>query len=598
MKALTAFMPKSLQPLITSPTVALPIIEGALEQQLEMPIAILPSDPLTSISIAVEAPPEYEPFNRLYEYLLSQDVGYLIKDKTTERERVLAICGMWRMTKTIKTGKLQYHQLKVTYENGEFQSKWIRTKKEWVLPLFTFNINSVYFDEIRNYGLDAILKDLNKSPSLKGFKHKDVNLAINRKTGRGKTYSLLSNKLRYRVSEDNLKLAARSLIRSIWQFIDNRATYRLCYNMYYLRHCGSELTDFHFKFINDFAKHDISIEYWDNNKSLLPLLYLIDDKYYSNEQLFSNKQLISLLSTTNIPLLKNDLRILREQSVTFVKTFCYSIRDFNNSIEGYYNYDVEGLYYQSKAIGEETIKKSLKYFTGFIRSPELMSYPTTIKCKLLILFSNYLFRLSSSSLPLESLQTILTQWAIYHHDMIKNVRPMKHAEQWERVINHCRHVLDWYQHATPLLHKNQTWVSFQQLTDNWDRNRHDAEAQDIEEICWDKQLTQDMTINVKKNTVTISELNTARELHTEGFEQNHCVYSYYHYCLTGNYRVFSLKEFADDGSLVHRLTLGANVCIKTNVLTYEQLQSKGNGLPPPHLKQIAKKMITNLNITV
>ncbi len=579
---------------ITSPTIARPVIKSVRKRQPEETVISTTEQPQTASPIVVLTP-EYLPFSQLYEYLLSQEVGYLVKDHTTELKRVLVICGMWRMTKINKTGKLQYHRLKVTHENGEYQSQWVRTKKVWVLPLFTFTMASSFFSEIRGACLDMVLKDLGKCHSLSGFQHKDVNFSIKNKPERSRLYSLLSNKLQYRVDNTNKEYANRALIKSVWAFIDNRAAYKLYYRIHYLRYSDIELPDIHFKCIHDFAQHDISAQYWEENKSLAPLLRFIDSKHYPNKQLFSNKQLVPLLATTITPLRKNDLRSLRGQPITLVKTFCHYLDKFSDNIRGDYNYNNEAQYYQSKAMGDVVIQNAFKLFRQYIHSPELTRYPTTIRCELLTRLSDDLYQFASESLPVEPLLTLYTAWAVYHQGMVKNVKPKKQSEQWDRAINHLRHVVDWYKGTRPQLHKNQTWTSFQQLSDTWTHNLHQELASEIEDIRWTKRLTSDMTVNVKKHTVTISELNTALELHTEGLEQNHCVYSYHQYCVNGDYSVFSLKEFDEDGTLVNRATLGVDVNLITNKLTYDQLQTAGNGLPPPYLKQLAKKLIIHLN---
>lgn len=512
--------------------------------------------------------------NDLLQYLLQSNINLLVNDQNCETKADIILCGMWRIRKNHKTKRFSYQRLKLTYSNGQFDATWVKTTKIFSLPLFNFYDKSdFFFDNIFSWCFKAILTDLKDTLTLQhSLKHsRTYNLAES--SDRQHIATNIGERLFFHIPIKSKNKAMRQLVKKTWPLLNDRNlvdVYRKIFHLPQSLDGESPLSAIGLGEINKFEKHGLSASDALEHKSILPLLQFIEPSHYRNKTLFSNKVLLNLLAQKGVHLTKGDLKILKLQPITFTKRFCYELNNL--------------MYLKANNIIKENNSHLLK---GFLRSPLLMNSPLRVKCTFLGEYSR-----SIGYAPLSL--TILEKWAIYHQPMFKALKPIKHTEQWERLIFKCLHVVDWYSRTMPQLHKNQTWTSFSKLADAWTRHQHELENVELEEMHWEKSLPEDIHVAEDNQEILISEIDNALNLNKEGEELDHCVFNYRFDCLERRYHVFSIKALTD-GEIIERATLGLHVNTQTGKLEFDQLRSFDNGSTSKRFKTLSMKLIRDLN---
>ncbi|WP_338257959.1 PcfJ domain-containing protein [Shewanella sp. M-Br] len=522
--------------------------------------------------------------NDLHNYLLSLDVTRQALATSTATETVLTICGMWRISKCHNDKKLTFERLKVNFIDSTLTSEWVRTDKLFSLPLLCFKDHYYIFENVNCWCLTNIMRDLHVTNPTRHIK-------------------TITDKLYASVPHYHKFNALKLVVKKSWEFVECRPMYGIFRHIYLYQNRESSnsicLKDIGLKEVNNFTELKLNPEHALNNKSLLPLLNFIDDSHFAHPELFSNSVFLPLVNQNcKFELTKADVRILRAQPITFTAAFCATLNSVISHInDPYYN---DPIYYDEQndthridpVVSEQQIHNLLYSSKWLIRNKQIMQYPIWVRSRLLRILLNLPLRLHEQPAQVLSL---FAQWAIYHKQMIGKVKPIKHKDQWDRVLNQLEHVIDWFLFDQPLLHKNQTWVSFSNLADGWTKQQQELQNQEIAQIKWDKQLVEDRVYSTNFGDIRISEISNAQDLHQEGCDLDHCVFSYRFDCFNNQYRVFSLRHILNNKEL-ERATLGVHVHPRTGDLVFDQLRTLTNGVASKTLQKYANSTIKLLNL--
>lgn len=510
--------------------------------------------------------------NDLYNYLLSLDVTRQALAISTATETVLTVCGMWRISKKHNHNKkLTFERLKVNFIDDEtLTSEWVRTDKLFSLPLLCFKDHYSIFEDVNRWCLKNIIMD-------------DLHV-----TNSASYIKTITDRLYASVPHYHKFNALKLVVKKSWEFVECRAMYSIFRHIYHSRESIC-IKDIGLKEVNDFTKLRLNPEYALKNKSLLPFLQFIDDSQFAHPGLFSNKVFLRLVNhNCKFKLTKADVGILRAQPITFNTAFCVNLNETISHMIDPYN--------RGKLVSNEQqqqIHNLLCSIKWLLRNNDIMQYPIWVRCCLLRFLLNLPLRLHEQPAPAQVL-SLFAQWAIYYKQMIGKVKPIKHKDQWDRVLNQLEHVIDWFLFDQPLLHKNQTWVSFNNLADEWTKQQQELQHQEIALIKWEKQLIEDRVYSTNIGEIRISEINNAQDLHQEGRDLNHCVFSYRFDCFNKKYRVFSLRHILNNIEL-ERATLGVHVHPRTGDLVFDQLRTIANGVASKTLQKYANSTIKLLN---
>lgn len=179
--------------------------------------------------------------------------------------------------------------------------------------------------------------------------------------------------------------------------------------------------------------------------------------------------------------------------------------------------------------------ESFRLITRLLHNPLIKRYPV----KVIFWIIEYLesrWRCEKE----DDIYRVCSKWLEYHCDLFKNIGFREHhlepwiMSRWETEKNLLCHAIDWLLDEEPLIHKNQEWPSFWRLSDEWtQRVRQNATAA-IKE--W-----KGTGINWKVIDNGVTELVTFEGLCNEGQEMEHCVASYAHWCASGAYLAFSVS---------------------------------------------------------
>lgn len=521
--------------------------------------------------------------NDLHNYLLSLDVTRQALATSTATVSVLTICGMWRISKYHNDKTLTFERLKVNFIDSTLNSEWVRTDKFFSLPLLCFKYHYSIFEDVNRWCLQNIMDDLHV-------------------TNPAHCVKAVTDKLYASVPHYHQFNALKLVVKKSWEFIACRAMYGIFRHIYLDRDSDLNricLKDVGLKEVNNFTDSQLNPEHALNNKSLLPLLKFIDNSQFAHPEFFSNSVFLPLVNqNTKFHLTKADVRILRNQPITFTAAFSATLNNVISYIDdphyndqGYYD-EQNDTYRIDPVVSEQQIHNLLCSSKWLIRNHHIMQYPIWVKCCLLRILLNMHLRMHRQP---AQVHLLFAQWAIYHKQMIGKVKPIKHKDQWKRVINQLKHVIDWFLFDQPLLHKNQTWVSFSNLADGWTKQQQELQHQEIAQIKWEKQLTEDKVYSTHFGDIRISEMCNAQDLHQEGCELDHCVFSYRFDCFNKKYRVFSLCHTLNN-EVLERATLGVQVHPCTGDLMFDQLRTQADGIASKTLQKYANSTIKSLNL--
>ncbi|MCR4535541.1 PcfJ domain-containing protein [Shewanella xiamenensis] len=513
--------------------------------------------------------------NDLHNYLLSLDVTRQALATDTATDTVLTICGMWRISKDSTNKKLICERLKVSFIDSTLTSKWVRTDKLFSLPLLCIKDHYSIFEDVNRWCLTNIMDDLHVTNPERHIK-------------------TITDKLYASVPHYHKFNALKLVVKKSWEFVECRPMYGIFRHIYHNRDSMC-VKDIGLKEVNDFTRLKLNPDSALKNKSLLPLLIFIDESQFSHPELFSNKVFLPLVNENcKFELTKADVRILRAQPITFTTAFCANLNaTISHIVDPYYNGQYRGEPVSNERQSSELQIHNLLCNTKWLlRNNDIMQYPIWVRSSLLRLLLNLPLRLHDQPSQVLSL---FTQWAIYHKQMIGKVKPIKHKDQWDRVLNQLEHVIDWFLFEQPLLHKNQTWVSFNNLADGWTKQQQELQHQEMVLIKWEKQLVEDKVYSTNLGDIRISEICNAQDLHQEGCDLDHCVFSYRFDCFNNQYRVFSLRHTLNN-KVLERATLGVHVHPRTGDLVFDQLRTFANGVASKTLQKYANSTIKLLNL--
>lgn len=515
--------------------------------------------------------------NDLHSYLLSLDVTRQALATDTATDTVLTICGMWRISKDSTDKKLIFERLKVNFLDSTLTSEWVRTDKFFSLPLLCFKDHYSIFEDVNRWCLTNIMDDLHI-------------------TNPARHIRAITDQLYNSVPHYHKFNALKLVVKKSWEFVECRPMFGIFRHIYLYQDRESSnsicLKDIGLKEVNDFTELKLNPEYALNNKSLLPLLNFIDDSHFSHPELFSNSVFLPLVNQNcKFKLTKADLRILRAQPITFTTAFCATLNSTISHINDPY-YNQYEIHREVPVVSEQQIHNLLCSSKWLIRNNDIMQYPIWVRSRLLRILLNLPLRMHEQPAKVLSL---FAQWAIYHKQMIGKVKPVKHKDQWSRVLNQLEHVIDWFLFNQPLIHKNQSWVSFSNLADNWTKQQQELQHQEMALIKWEKQLVEDKVYSTNLGDIRISEICNAQDLHQEGCDLDHCVFSYRFDCFNNQYRVFSLRHTLNN-EVLERATLGVHVHPRTGDLVFDQLRTLANGVASKTLQKYANSTIKLLNL--
>lgn len=510
--------------------------------------------------------------NDLYNYLLSLDVTRQALATSTATETVLTICGMWRISKDSTDKKLIFERLKVNFIDSTLTSEWVRTDKFFSLPLLCFKDHYSIFEDVNRWCITNILDDLHIANPARHIK-------------------MITDQLYNSVPHYHKFNALKLVVKKSWEFVECRPMYGIFRHIYHNRESIC-VKDIGLKEVNDFTELKLNAEYALKNKSLLPLLKFIDDSQFAHPELFSNNVFLPLANQNcKFELTKADIRILRAQPITFTAAFCATLNSAISHINDPY-YNQYEIHREDPVVSEQQIHNLLCSSKWLIRNKLIMQYPIRVRCCLLRILLNLPLRMHEQPAKVLSL---FAQWAIYHKQMIGKVKPIKHKDQWDRVLNQLEHVIDWFLFNQPLIHKNQSWVSFSNLADSWTKQQQELQHQEMALIKWEKQLVEDKVYSTNLGDIRISEICNAQDLHQEGCDLDHCVFSYRFDCFNNQYRVFSLRHTLNN-EVLERATLGVHVHPRTGDLVFDQLRTLANGVASKTLQKYANLTIKLLNL--
>ena len=493
----------------------------------------------------------------------------------------LTFCGVYRLCLHKESQKVHAEELRMNLNEVITPVFWVNTPYLHDIPaFFSCASYSNLFLKILIHQLAKILKDLmlsgiayiqNENISYLDARYRNVIIEENAELQtynqeyfaiQNIDFNFLSKQLSERLMwAGNRRFlgGTRYVAKHIWLFLDKE------YVSLYQRIYGYTVTQENaFKCFHQFSYLGIDKEFFNQNERWLPWLSGLPSQQLTTPNLFSYNVLLPMLRDIQVNVTKKQMRQINQLS---------------------------------KKLQQKVIKLSVKHevvdnFSSTLSAVSLMkAYPCSIQCCLVDVIS---YKFAIEPYKTQGWLFILNRWCDYFISMASDVKPVKQREQWQRAINQLNDVLDWYYNNDCQLHKNQQWPALVRQEQAWIANLNDCEreGQDLEQLyaqSWVTEEWDDSKLKQAWPTLVLTELNTGQQLHVEGCEQEHCVFSYLQDCYEGQYRVFSLNH---DGE---RATLGLYVDLVTLQYRYDQLRGKGNSLSSKTMQKIANLLINNIN---
>lgn len=307
--------------------------------------------------------------------------------------------------------------------------------------------------------------------------------------------------------------------------------------------------------------------------SLWCLLTFDDLPKMRNYQIFydgSNSNIMQILKNFGICIARSEIKLLRKQPITYVSL-------------------AKDVLYKGDAQYDLFTQNNRDFFFNLLRSDRVRLFPVSLVCKIAL---NTMAK-KINSVSSDVLTRFINVWMEEHYGYLKHYKYKSHERFWENKISEYLHALDWIISESVYLNKNQGWSSILDCVERWDGQRRNIEIElelqelGLDDVKW--SLDPSGTTYFDENFKAI-ELNTPRLLWDEGYEQNHCVYDYYQYCIENRYRVYRIEVDFE------RATLGLYYKPNKKVkYTFDQLQGYGNSSVTNTLHEKAFKFLEYLN---
>lgn len=529
----------------------------------------------------------------LFKLCIDIGMGRFVKTEQTATHHYLILCGMLRVSKHLKTGKVTRQRLKLCPEKEDNPLTWVRTTQQFPMPLFYCNGKDYrhLFTSIADIAVTFILNDL-KQCGINGFSgvteiryyepigpdgmdgyeyYKKQPHDYNFKQYKcHEIAKKITNRLCF-IPLHDFTHAAKSLTKHTWSFVD-KAMVSVYLSAFQIKHDGLSFFDLEAKHLEKLKQQRIDTTLWLDNKLLLPLMNLIPSHHYANHDLFRYKVLLSLLHEQDVNVTKGDLRLLQRLPVSLIKEIVKTYGDVQQ-------------FHRDKPRNDMTI-----FIQRFLRINALIGAPVWVRGELVEMGIQHTPKIRA---------IFIGEWATYHRSMVGRVKALKQKSQWQRALNQLSHVFDWYDrnhtHDNPIqIHKNQRWPSFMHLADEWVQRLRDQETQDIQDCVWSPAWMDTLPVNIKNADLIVNELCSAEALQREGNELEHCVFSYRFDCQNNRYRVFSLR-LMQQGKEIERATLGLDMDTITQRCHYDQLRAVCNDVASNVLHTASKHIINAIN---
>ncbi|ECE2132566.1 hypothetical protein C3031_22805 [Salmonella enterica] len=223
--------------------------------------------------------------------------------------------------------------------------------------------------------------------------------------------------------------------------------------------------------------------------------------------------------------------------------------------------------------------ESFRLITRLLHNPLIKRYPA----KVIFWIIEYLesrWRCDKE----DDIYRVCSKWLEYHCNLFKNIGFREHhlESRWETEKNFLCHAIDWLLDEEPLIHKNQQWPSFWRLSDEWtQRVRQNATAA-IKE--W-----KGTGIDWKAIDKGVTELVTFEGLCNEGQEMEHCVASYADWCASGQYLAISVSMENE------RATLGLSRTEHNITYQFDQMRGIHNQAVSRNMLNKGKHILKTIN---
>jgi hypothetical protein len=493
----------------------------------------------------------YLTFCGVYRLCLHKESQKVHVEELRMNLKIIAEPVFWAKTSHI-------HDMPVFFNNSSYHRVFLNIVMRQMVTLFNDLVLSgmQYIQTERVSYLDARYRNIaiEEGGTFKGYSQDEEYSPIKEVDFKSLSRSL-SERLLW-AGKNRFSGGSRHVAKYIWLFLDKESV------SLYQRIYGYTVTrDNAFKCFHQFSRLGIDKDVFKQHERWLPWLSGLPSQQLMTPNLFSYNVLLPMLRDIYVNVTKKQMRQinqlpkkLQQRVVKFVFT------------------------------------EELSDLSFIVSALSLMkAYPCSIQCWL---FEHYSYRLAVTPSKNQGWLFILNRWCDYFISMASNVKPVKQREQWQRAINQLNDVLHWYYNNDCQLHKNQQWPALVRQEQAWIANLNEREGQSLEQLyalSWVTAEWDDSKLKQAWPTLVLTELNTGQQLHIEGCEQEHCVFSYLQDCYEGQYRVFSLNN---DGE---RATLGLYVDHVTLQCQYDQLRGKENSLSSKTMQKIATSLIKAIN---
>ncbi|EBK2975288.1 PcfJ domain-containing protein [Salmonella enterica subsp. enterica serovar Muenchen] len=232
--------------------------------------------------------------------------------------------------------------------------------------------------------------------------------------------------------------------------------------------------------------------------------------------------------------------------------------------------------------------ESFRVIARLLRHPLIKRYPVKVIYWIIDYLENRYYPEKE-----DDIYRVCSKWLEYHRDLFKNIGFHEHnlepwqTSRWEMEKNQLCHAIDWLldEYEEPLIHKNQEWPSFWRLSNEWtQRVRQNATAA-IKE--W-----KGTGINWQAIDNGVSELVTFDSLCNEGQEMEHCVASYADWCAVGKYLAISVSIENE------RATLGLSRTEQDVTYQFDQMRGIRNQAVSRNMLNKGKRILKTINTTL
>lgn len=227
--------------------------------------------------------------------------------------------------------------------------------------------------------------------------------------------------------------------------------------------------------------------------------------------------------------------------------------------------------------------ESFRLITRLLHNPLIKRYPV----KVIFWIIEYLESRYSYDKE-DDIYRVCSKWLEYHCDLFKNIGFREHHSEpwimsrWETEKNFLCHAIDWLLDEEPLIHKNQQWPSFWRLSDEWTQRVRQNATTAIKE--W-----KGTGIDWKSIDKGVTELVTFEGLCNEGLEMEHCVASYADWCASGQYLAISVLMENE------RATLGLSRTGHNITYQFDQMRSIHNQAVSRNMLNKGKHILKTIN---